>query len=71
MYLAMTSEEVLNDPANDEDPRIVLLRKPCPRPACRAIRGQYCRTPGGYSTLHKARDPQGLRALYAKWKEMS
>ena len=70
MYLAMTSEEVLNDPANDEDPRIVLLRKPCPRKACRAPRGQYCRTTGGYSTLHKARDPQGLRALYAKWKEM-
>ncbi len=58
------SEEVLNDPANDDDPRIILLRKPCPRKACLAPRGFYCRTTGGYGTLHKARDPEG----YAEWR---
>lgn len=68
MYLAMTSEDVLNDPTKDDDPRIVLLRKPCPRTACRAPRGQYCRTTGGYSTLHKARDPQGYRELMERWR---
>jgi hypothetical protein len=61
MYLSVTSEEVLNDPAHDHDPRIVLLRKPCPRKTCLATRGHYCRTPGGYGTLHKARDPEGYR----------
>jgi hypothetical protein len=64
MYSAQTSEEVLNstDPRLANDPRVVLLRKPCPRVGCRAPRGQYCRTPGGYTTLHKARDPEGYRA---------
>ena len=38
MYLAMTSEAVLNDPANDEDPDL-LLRKPCP--------GRRAAHPGG------------------------
>lgn len=61
-YQGRTSEEVLADPAHDHDPRVVLLRKPCPRKGCLAPRGQYCRTPGGYGTLHKARDPQGYRA---------
>ncbi len=69
MYSAMTSEDVLNDPARDDDPRIVLLRKPCPRKGSKAIRGHYCRTSGGYTTLHKARDPQGVAAVYARWKD--
>jgi len=67
MYLAMTSEEVLtsDDPRFTDDPRVILLRKPCPRKGCNAPRGQYCRTTGGYTTLHKARDPQG----YREWLE--
>ena len=69
MYLAMTSEAVLNDPANDEDPGSSCCASHAPRKACRAPRGQYCRTTGGYSTLHKARDPQGLRALYANGRK--
>jgi hypothetical protein len=58
-------EEMLtsDNPRFTEDPRIVLLREPCPRPGCRAPRGQYCRTTGGYTTLHKARNPRGLREL--------
>jgi hypothetical protein len=64
MYFANTSEEVLTstDPRIANDPRVVLLRKPCPRKTCLAPRGHYCRTPGGYATLHKARDPEGYRA---------
>lgn len=50
---AWTDEATLTDPKRDGDPRIVLLRNDCPR--CNARRGQYCRTSGGYTTLHKAR----------------
>ena len=58
-------EETLTstDPRHAEDPRVILLREPCPRRGCRAPRGQYCRTSGGYTTLHKARNPAGLREL--------
>lgn len=58
-------EETLTstDPRFTDDPRVILLREPCPRRTCRAPRGQYCRTTGGYTTLHKARNPAGLREL--------
>jgi hypothetical protein len=64
-YSAQTTQEVLTstDPRLADDPRVILLREPCPRPACRAPRGQYCRTTGGYTTLHKARNPAGLAEL--------
>lgn len=65
MYPAQTTEDVLTstDPRLADDPRVVLLREPCPRSGCRAPRGQYCRTTGGYTTLHKARNPAGLAEL--------
>jgi hypothetical protein len=61
----LVMEETLTstDPRFTDDPRVILLREPCPRRSCRAPRGQYCRTSGGYTTLHKARNPQGLAEL--------
>ena len=61
MYRADTTEDVLtsDDPRLADDPRVILLRQPCPRADCRAPRGQYCRTSGEYTTLHKARNPTG------------
>lgn len=65
MYRADTSEDVLTsaDQRFADDPRVVMLREPCPRKGCGAARGQYCRTTGGYTTLHKARNRAGLREL--------
>lgn len=55
----ITSEDVLN--SRTDDPRIIRMRVDCPR--CHAPRGSYCRTDGGYSTLHQVRNPVGIREL--------
>jgi hypothetical protein len=64
---AMEETLTSTEPRFTDDPRVILLREPCPRPGCRAPRGQYCRTSGGYTTLHKARNPQGLAELDERW----
>lgn len=53
MRTYLISEGTLTSDKYAHDPRVQLLRNDCPR--CGASRGIYCRTPGGYTTLHKAR----------------
>lgn len=68
MRYGATSEDILTstDPRHADDPRVIMLRNPCPR--CNAARGHYCRTKGGgYGTLHKARNPAGLAELEERY----
>jgi hypothetical protein len=60
---AMEETLTSTDPRLADDPRVILLREPCPKPGCRAPRGQYCRTTTGYSTLHQVRNPGAIREL--------